>query len=108
MTPFIAGFSDELEKIAIASALARGGAGAVKTLIKNPGKVLTGLFIGAGAYEGAKQARKAGKTRKGLRPSRAYYTNYSRALGVPRGRMSRLKRRRLFAHARAVPGRYRK
>ena len=108
MTPFMIGFGDELEKLAIVSAIAKGGISLGKTILKNPMKALGALFIGGSAVEGAKRARQAGRTRKSIRPSRAYYTNYSRALGIPRGRMSKLQEQRLFSHARSVPGRYRK
>jgi hypothetical protein len=108
MTPFMSGFGDELEKLAIVGAIGKGAVGLGKTVLKHPFKAFTALLIGGSAVEGAKQARKAGKTRKSIRPSRAYYTNYSRALGIPRGRMSKLQEQRLFSHARSVPGRYRK
>lgn len=108
MTPFVKGFSEELEKLAIVSAVAKGGASLGKLLLKHPGKALGALFIGGGAVEGARKARQARRTPKSIRPSRAYYTNYSRALGIPRERMTKLQRQRLFAHARAVPGRYKK
>lgn len=108
MTPFMTGFGDELEKLAIIGAIGKGAAGLGGALIRNPGKALTALFVGAGAVEGARMARKAGKERKGIRPSRAYYTNYNRALGIPRGRMTRLQKQRVFSHARSVPGRYKR
>lgn len=106
MTPFVKGFGDELEKLSIVSAVAKGGAKAGKFLLKHPWKALGALFIGGAAVEGARKARQARSAPKNIRPSRAYYTNFHRALGVPRGQMTELRKRRLFAHARAVPGRY--
>lgn len=106
MTPFIRGFGDELEKLAIISDVAKGGKRVGKLLLKHPWKALGALMIGGGAIEGARRARQARSAVKSIRPSRAFYTNYSKALGIPRGRLTELQKRRLFAHARAVPGRY--
>ena len=108
MTPFIHGFSDELEKLAIVGAVAKGGAGIGKAILKRPLHALGALFVGGAAVEGAKQARRASRVRKSIRPSRSYYTDYYRALGIPRGRMTKRQRQRIFAHARAVPGRYKR
>jgi len=84
MSVFMNGFSDELMKTAgIGSLLWKG---------------LTAYTIGSAGYKGYKAA-KAGRNFKkwipasGGSPSRAWYINYHKALGLPR-KMSKLERRR--------------
>lgn len=108
MIPFMKGFGDELEKLALVSSIAKGGAGLGKLLLKHPWKALSAVFLGGSAVEGARAARQARGVPKSIRPSRSFYTNYSRALGIPKGELTESQKRRLFAHARAVPGRYKK
>ncbi len=84
MSIFLDGFSDELVKVAgIGNLFWRG---------------LTAYTIGSAGYKGYRAA-KAGRSAKrwipasGGSPSRAWYINYHRALGLPR-RMSKLERER--------------
>jgi len=92
MSHFLDGFSDELEKLA--GALSTTG----KWLIKKPWRRIgIPLFVGGSGVMGALAASKGGKKRAIAaspgRPSRAYYTNYHRALGTKR--MSKLQEARL-------------
>lgn len=108
MNPFVDGFSDELTKLALAKGLASGVAGLGKFLWRHP-IIASGAIGGTmGGYAAAKGAAGARRAIRGIRPGKAYYINWHRALGIPRGRMTKLQRRRLFRHARAVPGRYRR
>ncbi len=113
MTPFTKGFGDELEKLALAGVAARaakaavkGGRAAAGLVARHPWKALGAFFIGGGAIEGARRARQSRRGKKSIRPSAAYYENWHKRLGIPRGRMTERQKQRLFAHARAVPGRY--
>jgi hypothetical protein len=107
MNPFIEGFNDELIKLAVAKQVLKGGKGLLSFLWKHP-IIASGAIGGTmGGYAAAKGAAGARRAVRSIRPSRAWLTNYYRALRIPR-RMTALERRRLFRHARAVPGRYRK
>lgn len=91
MTPFLDGFADELEKLAIVKRVG-------KYVAKHP---LKSLMYGAlgyatyrGAREGVKKKRRIGATARG--PSKAWYANMHKALGLPMRETKHQRYRRSF------------
>jgi hypothetical protein len=100
MSHFIDGFSDELEKLAVVGAVAKGAKALGKLIMKHPGKALTVGLVGAGGVAGALAASSARKRRiaaSSRGPSEAWYVNYHKALGLPR-QLTKLERERLSRH----------
>jgi len=96
MNPFMNGFSDEIEKL---SGVVKTITGAGKWAIKRPWRrILLPLAIGTAGYAGAEAALKGGKERviaaRAGQPSKAWFINYHKALGLPT-RMTKLERERL-------------
>ena len=94
---FIDSFTDELEKIALVGSALKGIGGAI---VRHPGKAFLGTLLGLGAYQGAKAA--AGRRGKRIAaspsgPSKAWYINYHKALGLPR-RLTAPQRERLHRY----------
>lgn len=97
MNPFYAGFSDELEKLA-AGGLVGAAKSIGKLLIKHPGKALTTAFVGAGGIAGAKAARRTRRIAASSRgPSKAWYVDYNKAVGLPK-RLTRVQEERMSRH----------
>jgi hypothetical protein len=99
MNPFMDGFTDELEKLALAKSVGKGAVALGKWVAKSPWRRgLLPAIIGHAGYTGAKAALKGGKQRviaaRPGQPSRAWFINYHRALGLPR-RMTKLQRERM-------------
>lgn len=107
MSSFIDGFSDELVKVAVVKKTVKAGKSLLKFLFKHPYISFGAIGGVTGGISGAARASATRAARRSIRPSKAYYTNFNRALRIPR-RMTKVQRERLFRHARAVPGRYRK
>lgn len=93
MNTFMKGFSDELEKLS--GAVSSVG----KWAIEKPWRrILIPAFIGHAGYKGTKAALKGGRRRviaaRGGRPSKAWYIDYHRALGLPK-KLTKLQLQRL-------------
>jgi hypothetical protein len=93
MSHFIDGFSSELEKLAVVGAAKSLG----KLIMKHPMKALTVGLVGAAGVAGARSASSAKKRRiaaSSRGPSKAWYVNYHKALGLPK-KLTKLQRQRL-------------
>lgn len=82
MTPFVAGFSDELTKTAFVRAIG-------KTIAKHPGKALGASFLPIATYGGYQQGRAVGQGARYLAaskrgPSKAAFINFHKRLGLGR------------------------
>jgi hypothetical protein len=90
------GFFDEIEKL---GGLAGAALGAGKFVAKHPWSFLNAALIGAGGLAGvqaAKAARGSGRAiaSSSQGPSKAWYVDYHKALGLPK-RMSKLEEQNL-------------
>jgi hypothetical protein len=99
MNSFMAGFADELEKIALVGGVVKSVGKAGKWAIKSPWRrIFLPLAIGSAGAEGVSAALRGGKQRliaaRPGQPSKAWFINYHKALGLPR-KMTKLERQRL-------------
>ncbi|MHC4644896.1 MAG: hypothetical protein ACYTBJ_05310 [Planctomycetota bacterium] len=99
MNPFMEGFADELEKLALIGGVARAAGKAGKWAIKKPmRRIALPAFFAMGSVEAAKAISRRGKHRLATRgpgqPSKAWYINYHKALGLPK-RLTKLQEQRL-------------
>ena len=100
MTPFMEGFSDELEKLAAIGTVLKGAKGLGGLILRHPWKALTAASVGAAGIAGARAATSARERRIAANsrgPSKSWYINYHKALGLPE-RLSKLEEERLSRH----------
>jgi len=93
MNTFFEGFWDELEKI---GGIGSAAVGLGKFIAKHPWATLNTAMIGSAGLAGARAAKSGGRAiaASSRGPSKAWYIDYHKALGLPK-RMSKLEEQRL-------------